>query len=82
MLYYDRIVIIEGLDLGKSNCSKECMVCHYWIFNHGFKYQDFVCNGCHDLLTQHGNILLLYYFAIIFVKRAYYFCIIRGISKS
>ena len=30
----------ERIDLAKSGGSKECMVCHYWFFNHGFKYQD------------------------------------------
>ena len=33
----------------KSSSSKECMICHYWFFNHGFKFQDYVCNGGHDL---------------------------------
>ena len=39
----------KGIDLAKSNISKECLICHYWFFNHGFKSQDPVCNGCHDL---------------------------------
>ena len=25
------------------------MVCHYWYFNHEFKFQNFVRNGSHDL---------------------------------
>ena len=29
MLYCDRIDITEGIDLAKSNSSKECMICHY-----------------------------------------------------
>ena len=49
MLYYERIDISEGIDLTKRNKSKECMICHYWYFNRGFKFQDSVCNGCHDL---------------------------------
>ena len=36
-------------DLAKSNKSKECMICQYWFFNQGFKFQGLVCNGCHDL---------------------------------
>ena len=48
MLYYDRIDISEGIDLAKSN-NKECTICHYFFFNHGFKFQDSICNGCHDL---------------------------------
>ena len=27
----------------------ECMICEHWFFNHGFKFQDYLCNGCHDL---------------------------------
>ena len=56
MLYYDRIDISEGIDLAKSNKSKECMICHYWFFNHGFKFQDFVCNAWHDLTMLCLNI--------------------------
>ena len=29
MPYYDRIDINEGIDLVKSNNSKECMICNY-----------------------------------------------------
>ena len=49
MLYYDRTDISEGIDLAKSNSSNERMIYHYWLFNHGLKFQDLVCNGCHDL---------------------------------
>ena len=49
MLYYDRTNISEGIDLTKSNNSKEYMIGHYWFFNHGYKFQDYVCNGCHYL---------------------------------
>ena len=49
MLYYDRTDINEGIDPTKSNKSKGCMICHYWFFNHRFKFQDSVCNACHDL---------------------------------
>ena len=46
MLYYDRINIIEGIDPTESDKSRECMISHYFFFNHGFKFQDCVCNGC------------------------------------
>ena len=33
--------------------SKECEFCHYWYFkNVEFKFEEHVCNGCHDLLTM------------------------------
>ena len=49
MLYYDRIGISERIDPTISYKSKEGMTYHYQFFNHGFKFQDSVCNGCHDL---------------------------------
>ena len=32
MLEYDRIDISEGIDINKTNASKECDICHYWYF--------------------------------------------------
>ena len=31
-MYYNRIDISKGIDLAKSNRSKECMICHHWFF--------------------------------------------------
>ena len=56
MLYYKKIDTSEGIDPTKSNRSKEWMICYYWFFNHGFKLQDSVYNGCHDLTTLCLNI--------------------------
>ena len=47
MRYYDRNGINQGIDLAKSNKSKECMNCHYWFFNLEFKFQESACNGCY-----------------------------------
>ena len=79
MLYYDRIDISEGIDLAKSNNSKECMIRQYWFFNHGFKFKDYVCNRCHDLTILNGNIFNI---TIITVKNVDYRFIIHNISKS
>ena len=32
MLEYNRIDILEGIDVNKINASKECDICHYWYF--------------------------------------------------
>ena len=69
MLYYNRVDISEGINPTKSNRSKECMICHYWLFDHGFKVQDFLCNGCHDLAILCFNIRDV---AIITVKNVDY----------
>ena len=53
MLEYDRTDISEGIDLNKTNASKECDVCHYWYFKYiGFKYEPYLWNGCHDLMQK------------------------------
>ena len=79
MLYYDRIHISERIDVVKINSSKECIVCHYWFFNHVFKFQDSVSDGCHDLIISCLNISDI---VIITVKGVAYCCVIHNISKS
>ena len=60
MLEYDRIDISEGIDVNKTNASKECDICHYCYFKDiGFKYEPYLCNGCHDL-TQKAMMLLFF----------------------
>ena len=56
MLYYNRIDMRKGGDVAKSNNSKECIICHYLFFNHGFEFQDYVYS----------------YITIITVKNIYY----------
>ena len=39
MLQYETIDVSEGIDINKSNNSKECMICHYWYFKDiGYKF--------------------------------------------
>ena len=70
MLEYDRIDISEGIDVNKTNLSKECDICHYWYFKDiGFKYEKYLCNGSHDLLQKAMSFNNV---AIVYVKgRAY-----------
>ena len=64
MLEYERIDISEGVDVNKTNLSKECDVCHYWYFKDiGFKYERYLCNSCHDLMKKSmsfNNITIVY----------------------
>ena len=67
MLEYDRIGISEGIHVNKTNLSKECdywYYCHYWYFKDtGFKYEQYLCNGCHDLMQKAvsvNNVAILY----------------------
>ena len=32
MLQYERLAVLEGIDINKSNKSKERMICHYWCW--------------------------------------------------
>ena len=64
MLEYDRIDISEGIDVNKTNLSKECDICHYCYFKDiGFKYEPYLCNGCHDLMQKpmsFNNVAIVY----------------------
>ena len=78
MLCFDQIDLSEGIDPAKSNNSNECVVYHYCFFNRWFKYQFFVCNGCHDLLMPFVNISDI---AIVVVKGFDYHCLVHDINK-
>ena len=53
MLENDRADISEGIDINKTNASKECDICHYWYFlGKSFKYEPYLWNGCHDLVQK------------------------------
>ena len=64
MLEYNRINISEGIDVNKTNASKECDIFHYWYFKDiGFKYEPYLCNGCHDLTQKamsFNNVAIVY----------------------
>ena len=64
MLEYERIDISEEIDVNKTNLLKECEICHYWYFKDiAFKYEPYLCNGCHDLIQKamsFNNIAIVY----------------------
>ena len=61
-------VFQKGIDINKTNVSKESDVCHYWYFKDiGFKYEPHLCNGCHDLMEKAMNLNDV---AIVSVKRS------------
>ena len=70
MLEYNRIVISEGIYVNKTNLLKECDICHYQYFKDiGFKYEKYLCNGCHDLMQKAMSFNSV---AIVYVKRNAY----------
>ena len=69
-LEYDGINISEGIDVNKTSASKQCDICHYWYFkNIGFKYEPYLCNGCHDLMQKAKSFNDV---AIVYVKGSAY----------
>ena len=80
MIQYERIDISEGIDINKSNESKECMICHYWYFKDiRYKYEPYVCNGCYDLSM---TVYDLGDFMILNVKGVVYRCFVFNMSKN
>ena len=70
MQEYERIDISEGIDVNNTNFSKECDIFHYYYFkNIGFKYEKYLCNGCHNVM-QIG--VIFNNVAIIYVKGSAY----------
>ena len=56
MLEYERIDVSEVIDPNRSNKSKESDICRYWYFlDKAFKYEPYLCNGCHDLMQKTIN---------------------------
>ena len=53
MLEYYKIDISEGIDVNKTNESKDCMLCHYWCFsNKNFSYGPYLCDGCYNIAQK------------------------------
>ena len=60
MLECDRIDILEGIDINKTNASKECDICHYWYFlRKNCNYEPYLYNGCYGLMQKKLSILMM-----------------------
>ena len=80
MLQYEKINVLERIDVNKTSASKEYELCHYWFFKDaGFKVEEHVCNRCHDLLTMAYSLKNV---AILSAKGATFRCLLMGISKN
>ena len=43
MLRYGKIDVFQGIDINKSNKSKECIICYFWYFKEiGYKFEPYV----------------------------------------
>ena len=79
MLQYEKIDASEGIDINKTSASRKYVLCHYWFKDVGFKFEEHVCNGCHDLLTIAYSLKNI---AILSTKGATFRCLLMGISKN
>ena len=80
MLRYQKIRASEVIDVNKTSASKECELCHCWFFKDiGSKFEEHVCNKCHDLLTIAHSLKDI---AILSAKGATFRCVLIGISKN
>ena len=77
MISYERIDKNEEIQFGKKG--SECMICHYWYFSDGLKYQPYVCSGCHDFNMTVQN---LNDFFIVTIKNVDYRVYIVGVDKK
>ena len=67
MLEYEKTDISEGIDVNKTHLSNERDICHYWYFkNIGFKFEPYLCNGCHDLMQKAMSFINV---AIVYIRK-------------
>ena len=80
MLQYEKIDISEGIDIDKTNPSKECMICHYWYLKDvGFKFEPRGWNECHGVLMTAYQLKSI---AILSIKGVNFRCVLWGISRN
>ena len=80
MLQYEKVDVSEGIDVNKTNASKEYELRHYWFLKDvRSKFEEHVCNRCHDLLTMAHSLKNI---AILSAKGTTFRCLLMGISKN
>ena len=84
MIEYERIDILEGTDVDKTNKSKECMLCHYWYFLHkNFSYGPYLCDDCYNFYQKSTDFKNI---AIFHIKktayRIYFSCMNKHEAKK
>ena len=53
MLECEKIDISDGINVNKSDKSKECMLCHYWYFlDKSVSYGPYLCDGCYNMMQK------------------------------
>ena len=80
MLQYEKNCVSEGVEIDKTNASKDCMLYHYWYFKDvGFKFEWHFCNKCHGVLMTTYELKNI---AILNIKAVGFRCILWGTSRD
>ena len=70
MLEYEKIDISDGIDVNKSDKSKESMLCHYWYFlDKRFSYGPYLCYRGYNMTQKCDKLKNI---AIVHVKESVY----------
>ena len=70
MLAYERINISDGIDVNKSDESKERTLCHYWYFlDKSFSYGLYLCDEYYNMTQKCNKFKNI---AIIRIKKSVY----------
>ena len=70
MLEYERIDVSEGIDVNKTNVSKECDICLCWYLKDiSFKCQLYHSYACYDLMQK---AISFHDLVIVNIKRSAY----------
>ena len=60
MIQLDRIEDFEGIELDKTDKSKEYKICHYNYFDNSFKSDSNICNRCDWWVESLGNFAIIH----------------------
>ena len=76
---YDRIDISEGIDVDKTNESRECKFCLYWYFlNKNFSCGAFTFDGCYHMVQRSTDFKNV---AIVHIRKTAYRIYFQHMSK-
>ena len=79
MLEYEKIDILGGIDINKTNELKECMLCHYWYFlSKNFSYRPYLCDGSYNIVQKSIPFKNI---AIVHFKKSVYRIYFQDIKK-
>ena len=67
---YEKIDISNGIDVTKTDKSKERVLCHYWYFlGNSSSYGPYLCDGCYNMMQKCNKLKNI---AIVHVKESVY----------